>query len=288
VVAAGVWGSVTAIQRVAIGLVPVLGLAACAFEEADPTPVPRPTASGELVVRVETVGGLLPPLDAQRAVPTISIYGDGLVLVSGPVPDIFPGPAGQDLEAFHLDAEMLDEIIAAAHVAGLHGQQRRVEQEGPEFVADGGATVITVVSNGQRHVTTADGLFDVEPGTALRRALADFVARLGELRNTANDVVSYEPTAVAVFVAAFDDAFVPDPQLVTRVEWPFADPLATWGEPVRPDGLSVDVRCRVVEGDELDPLRDELHAFTTTTLVVQDDEERILAWRSLLPDQVTC
>jgi len=288
VVAAGVWGSVTAIRSVAIGLVPVLALAACSFEGADPTPVSRPTASGELLVRVETVGGLLPPLDAQRAVPTISIYGDGLVLVPATPPDIFPGPAGQELDAFHLEAVVLDEIVAAAVVAGLHGPERRVEQEGPEFVADGGATVITVVSNGQRHVTTVDGLFDVEPGTPLRRALADFVVRLVELRNTATDVVSEEPTAVAVFIAAFDEAFVPDPQLMTRAEWPFADPLATWGEPARPDGLSVDVRCRVVEGDELDQLRDALHAFTTTTLVVEDDEERILAWRPLLPDEANC
>ena len=282
-VAAGVRGSVTAIRRAAI-LVPVLALAACSFEETDPTPVSRPTASGELLVRVETVGGLLPPLEAQRAVPAISIYGDGLVLVPAPVPDIFPGPAGHALDAFHLDAEMLDEIVTAAHVAGLHGPERRVEQEGPGFVADGGATVITVVSNGQRHVTTADGLFDVEPGTPLRRALADFVVRLVELRNAATDVVSYEPTAVAVFVAAFDEAFVSEPQLVTRVEWPFGDALATWGEPVPPDGLSVDVRCRVIEGDQLD----ELRAFSTLTVAVQDGEERILAWRPLLPDEATC
>jgi hypothetical protein len=278
----------TAIRNVAVGLVPAIALAACSFEAADPTPVSRPTAPGELLVRVETVGGLLPPLDAQRSVPAISIYGDGLVLVPATVPDIFPGPAGQELEAFHVGAGVLDEIVAAAGVAGLHGPERRVEQEGPEFVADGGATVITVVSNGQRHVTVADGLFDVEPGTPLRRALADFVRRLVELRNTATDVVSYEPSAVAVFVAAFDEAFVPDPQMVTRVEWPFADPLATWGEPVPPDGLSVDVRCRVVDGDELDLLRDALRTLTTTTVVVQDSEERILAWRPLLPDEASC
>jgi hypothetical protein len=261
---------------------------ACSFDQADPPPVSRPTASGELVVRVETVGGLLPPLDTQRAVPAISIYGDGLVLVPAVMPDIFPGPAGYDVDAFHIDAALLDEIVAAAHVAGLHGPERRVEQEGPDFVADGGATVITVVSGGQRHVTAADGLFDVEPGTPVRRALADFVTRLVELRSAAGDAARYEPTAVALFVAAFDEVFVPEPELVNRVPWPFADPLATWGEPVAPDGLSVDVRCRVIEGDELDAVDGDLRGLTTLTLVVEGVEERIAAWRPLLPDEAGC
>jgi hypothetical protein len=55
-----------------------------------------------------------------------------------------------------------------------------------------------------------------------------------------------------------------------------------------PDGLSVDVRCRVVEGDELDAALPVLQFATSATIVVSGDEHRILAHRPLLPDEDGC
>jgi hypothetical protein len=257
--------------------------------ETEPTPVSRPIAPDELVVRVETLGGLAPPLESERSLPSISIYGDGLVLVPRPEPGIFPGPAGYALDAFRIDADLLDEIVASALGIGLRGADRRIEQEGPEFVVDGGAMVITVVANGARHVTAADALFDAPASSQERQLLSGFVSRLLELKSSASGVAPYESTSAAVYVAALDPGFAPEVGSEPDVPWPFAEPIASWGEPMPPDGLSVGVRCAVVGGAELSAALPALLEATATTAFVDDaGDRRILAWRPILPDERDC
>ena len=268
-------------------LVTSLSLVMVACGDAAPTTVERPTGVGELVVRVHTAGGLLPPLERERQLPEISIYGDGLVLVPAPLRDIFPGPAGYALQSFRIEADLLDDIVADAVAIGLRGPDRYLEQEGPEFVADAGATTVTVVTDGSPHVTTADVLFD-ETTSQERQLLAEFVSKLHELQTGAGDLAISEPSRLRVYIAAPDPGFGPDVELGDEVAWPFAEPLASWGEPMPPDGLSVDVRCRVVEGDELDAALPVLQFATSATIVVSGDERRILAHRPLLPDEDGC
>jgi hypothetical protein len=257
--------------------------------ETEPTPISPPIAPDELVGRVEALGGLLPPLESERSLPSISIYGDGLVLVPRPVPGIFPGPAGYALDAFRIDADLLDEIVASALGIALRGADRRIEQEGPEFVVDGGATVITVVANGGRHVTVADALFDAPASSQERQLLSGFVSRLLELHGSARDVAIYEPSSIAVYVAALDPGFGQAVGSEPDAAWPFAEPIAMWGEPMPADGLSVDVRCAVVRGAELSGALPALLGATATTPFVDDvGDRRILAWRPLLPDERDC
>lgn len=273
------------VVRCALLAVVLLGCA-----ETGPPSISRPTAADELIVRVETLGGLLPPLESERRLPSISIYGDGLVLVPSPVPDIFPGPAGYALDAFRIDADLLDDIVSNALEIGLRGADRRIEQEGPEFVVDGGATVITVVANGARHTTTVDALFDTAASSQGRQSLSGFVERLLELGTTAApDMGPYTPTSVAVYVASPDPGFSPDVGSQPDAQWPFEPPLTTWGEAMPPEGLSVDVRCAVVAGADLSAALPALLEATVATPFVDDTgERRILAWRSLLPDETSC
>ncbi|MDQ3407507.1 MAG: hypothetical protein M3472_05050 [Chloroflexota bacterium] len=257
--------------------------------EPEPTGITRPTAAGELVVRVETVGGLLPPLETERRLPSISIYGDGLAIVPGAVPDTLPGPAGYPLEAFRIDAELLDEIVGSALAIGLRGPDRRIEQEGPEFVVDGGATAITVVASGVRHVTMADALFDAPASSRERELLSGFVTRLLELRSTALDVAPHESTSAAVYIASTDPGFGPDQGSQPDAQWPFEQRMSTWGDPLPPSGLSVDVRCAVVKGAELTAaLPALLGATATTPFVDESGDRRIVAWRAVLPDETGC
>lgn len=277
------------LQPTAAALLAGLLLAACGSQPVDPSQIARPTGEGELVLRVETVGGLLPPLEAERALPSISIYGDGLVLVPGAVDASFPGPSGYPLEAFRIDGATLDRILAAASDAGLQGPDRRIEQEGPDFVVDGGATVITVISGAAQHVTTADALFDVDANTPERAALSALVADLNELRPLADEVTTYEPLSVAVYLGPFDDSMMPDPGLLNRSPWPLEGPLAEFGEAMEPEGMSVDVRCAVVSGAELEELLPFLTAANSATLAVDaGGDERQVAWRPLLPDETGC
>jgi hypothetical protein len=265
----------------------LLAIALVACGEPAPTTLDRPTGADELVVRVETLGGLLPPLERERQLPEISIYGDGLVIVPAPQRDIFPGPAGYDLDSFRIEADLLDDIVAEAVAIGLHGPDRSLEQEGPDFVADAGATVVTVVTDGSSHVTSADALFDESTGRE-RQLLSEFVGNLHQLRSAADEVAVVESSRLRVYVAAPEPGFGGELDVADEVVWPFAEPLASWGEPIPPDGLSVDVRCRVVEGDQLEAVLPVLRSASAATIVVEGDDRRILAYRPVLPDEDGC
>ena len=91
------------------------------------SPAGRPTGADELVIRVENRGGLLPPLEKEKQAPSISIYGDGRVLVPAPVPDVFPGPAGYGLEAFTVPPAVLDQIVSEAVAIGIPGPDRSIQ-----------------------------------------------------------------------------------------------------------------------------------------------------------------
>ncbi len=270
-------------------------LTGCGVTPLEPSPtdavrIDRPTAADELVLRVESRGGLLPPLERERQVPSISVYGDGLVLVPAPVDGSFPGPAGYALEMFRIEAALLDDIVAAALDIGLRGLDRHLPQEGPDFVADAGATTITLVADGGHHVTSADALFDVaDDDTTARTQLRAFVDRLLALRPTDGGLPPYEPDAYRVFVAATDPGFAPDLPDAVPVAWPFGNALAAWGERLPADGLSVDVRCRVLTAAEMADAFDVLRAATAATVVMdRADEEAIVAYRPLLPDEEGC
>ena len=148
--------------------------------------------------------------------------------------------------------------------------------------------MITVVSNESRHQTTVDALFDVQPDTLERQTLDDFVSRLFALRNAADAVGEYEPSGVRLYTAGLVNAeFMSEMELV-EVAWPFPAPLATWGEALEADGLTVDVRCDVVAGEDLDTAVPMLRAATAATVVVDGDEQRLIGYRPLLPDESTC
>jgi hypothetical protein len=257
---------------------------------SDPVAVEWPKGADELVLRIETRGGLLPPLERERQLPSISVYGDGLVLVPAPVDASFPGPAGYELQGFKIDADLLDDIVTAAVSIGLSGEDRHLAQEGPEFVADAGATTITVVTGSGHHVTSADALFETaEADTPARTQLRDFVERLFTLQPTEVGLAPHEPDAYRVFVAAPDPGFGAELPVAPLVAWPFSEPLADWGEALPADGLSVDVRCLVVPLTELADAFEVLRAVTSVTVVVdQAGEEAIVAYRPLLPDEEGC
>jgi hypothetical protein len=255
---------------------------------ATPGPVARPTDPGELVLRIESGGGLLPPLGRERQLPSLSIYGDGLVLVPRPQAAEVD-PAGSEVAAFRLEAELVDEIVIAAREVGLRGADRQLPQEGPEFTADAGATIVTVVADGARHVTSADALFDAADESDERELLLRFVERLLALTPPAGGLDPYLAPSYRVFVAAPDPGFGPELEDAVPAAWPFDEPLATWGEPIPPDGLTVDARCGVVDEATFADALAALRGATVQTVVEDEVGDRaIVAWRPILPDEAGC
>lgn len=280
--------------RAVLAWVLLASVIGCGVTQPEESPGPgqaeRPTDAGELVLRVEIRGGLQPPLERERQLPAISIYGDGAVLMPAPVDAMFPGPAGYELDAFRIEADLLDEVVAAALAMGLHGEDRHLAQEGPAFVADAGATTVTLVTDDGRHVTTADALFETaDTDTPARTQLRAFVERLYALRPTDAAPARYEPATYRVYVAAPDPGFGSDPAAAEPVAWPFPEPLDDWGEPLPADGLSVDVRCEVITAAELADVFEVLRAARATTIVMDlARDQAIVAYRPLLPDEEGC
>lgn len=131
--------------------------AACAGARASGTGTPpggaisHPTGPTDLILRVETRGGLLGPEAAVQIPPSFSLFGDGTVVVPGAEPMIFPGPALPTFTSFHLTEAGVQAILRAARDAGLLGPSRRVGGIG---LPDVGITTVTVVAGGATHVTT--------------------------------------------------------------------------------------------------------------------------------------
>ncbi len=256
--------------------------------------IEHPTGADQLVLRVEYQGGFVPYEYNLKRVPSWSLYGDGTVIVEGPVIEIYPGPALPNLLAFTLTEEAVQTILEAAQDAGLMDGDASY---GYPCIADAADTVFTVNAGGTTSVVSAYALelsdLGMEPGdcgdvdTAAREKLAEFNRMLGDLQSwlpegSIGPEESYEPTEMRVFVLPYQG----EPELPqAETEWPLSEPLVAFGEPVA-DGN--DARCGVVSGDdlaELLPLAQQANELTPWT---SGGEQYRLVFRPLLPDEHTC
>jgi len=275
-----------------IALLAVVALVGCGDDDDDTGPVverpgdgdgiDHPSGADDLVLQVHTAGGLAaPPL---AAVPQLSVYGDGRVIVVGPTTLEYPGAALPNLQQGFLSDEGLQEVLRAAGAAGLLGDEE--PDYGDPGITDMPTTEVVINAGGVERDVSAyaldfvDGDDDLEPAQReARQRLRDFLAAVDA------DVATegYEAEAVAVFVRPFEPDETVDSSSETR-EWPLGD-LAGAGEPALG---SSDIRCLVVEG-----------ADAQTVLAAADDAGADDRWRSgdaeysidfrpLLPDETTC
>ena len=64
-------------------------------------------------------GGFVPVEYNLTAIPAFSLYGDGRVIVPGPVIMIYPGPAMPNLQTAIIPEDAIQAILSAAREAGL-------------------------------------------------------------------------------------------------------------------------------------------------------------------------
>ena len=72
-----------------------------------------------MVLRVETGGGFVTPEYNLTQPPGFTLYGDGTVIVTGPMIEIFPQPAMPNLQTTTISQEAIGKILSAAKEAGL-------------------------------------------------------------------------------------------------------------------------------------------------------------------------
>jgi hypothetical protein len=73
------------------------------------------------VIRIEQTGGMMPPWETMRWYPIMALYGDGRLVTQGPQIEIYPGPALPNLQVVHFSQHGVEQALAWAAEAGLHG-----------------------------------------------------------------------------------------------------------------------------------------------------------------------
>ena len=252
------------------------------------------TGPRDLVLRLRHVGGFVPPSFHFSEVPVVVVYGDGTVIVPGPIPAIYPGPAMPNLQKATITPEGMQRLLAAARDAGLLGVDAHYDLGG---VMDASTAEFTVIVDGITHTVSAYALnigVDAPQGTdpnvvAARARLADFAMQLSSLEGLLAGEIgpwsAFEAESVQLLVTA---GAPQDPEGLAQdpIAWPLDTPLAGFGE-TRHELIQGE-RCGVVTGEDLAALRPLFAAANTLTPWTDDGAAFGIVIRPLLPDETGC
>lgn len=252
--------------------------------------IPHPIGPDQVVFKVSTGGGLVPAEYNVTATPEFVLYGDGRVIVPGPVIAIYPGPALPNLQTAFLPEEAVQSILVAAREAGLF--QTGVDY-GQPGITDVGTTSFLIDAAGQTYQThiyalgmeTAAGGLTLEQQQA-RAAVQDFRNKLIDLTAFTTEQLQWAPFVydrLAVYSRPAAPSGGSDSTDVAPnyLDWPLRD-LGTTGE-----ALPTGFRRQVVTGSDLAALQDEalLGQATQITLWRSAGKTYHLYFRPLLPDE---
>jgi hypothetical protein len=183
----------------------VLLVAGCAAEKAGgASGAAASYGPDELVLRVDVSGGLMPVAMTVTEVPTLSVYGDGRVVTSGPVIDIYPGPALPNVQVQQISTADVAKLVDRAVEAGV-GRQADF---GMPNVADAPTTRIMVRTAAGEQVSEVPALGIGEESLnnsqrAARQHMQRLVEALTDLPSTLGKGAVPEPrTFPAAGVAA--------------------------------------------------------------------------------------
>jgi hypothetical protein len=202
------------------------------------------TQPDKLILRIATGGGFVAPGYLLSAVPEFALYGDGRIVVPGPVAEIYPGPLLPNLLVERVTPTEIQKIVAAADGAGLLGPDASFDAVG---IADASTTVFTTVVDGRAHRISAYALSESggrgptgDPTVEAARAkLAQFWTQMSDLSTflgrPVSDTEAYVPTGMRVFLG---DAGPADPAQPTAqvVAWPLTADPAQVGQPTAVQG----------------------------------------------------
>jgi hypothetical protein len=183
------------------------------------------TGSDKLILRLAIDGGFVAPGYLLTRLPIVALYGDGRVIVGGPVIEIYPSPLLPNLRQVHVTPAEIQRILAAADTDGLLGPDANYNATN---IADAGTSTFTTIVDGKVHAISAyalaeSGTTDDVAATAARAKLLDFSNKITDLSKflgrTLSDAEAYTPTEMRIFVGPLpgDDPAFPNPQVVT---WP--------------------------------------------------------------------
>lgn len=260
--------------------------------------ITHPVGAGDVIIKIEDVGGFVPQEYLLTRIPLFALYGDGCFIVQGAQIEIYPQPLLPPLFEVCLTEAGIQQVLQKAQAAGLLDGDAEIDFPG---IADATTTVFTTNAGDVRSVVRAYALgIDPEANpeltpeqNAAREALATFMGEMQSLTSwmpaemIAEEEHAYDATAngMRLLWIDADTAALQDEGLERQeVDWPLTTDLATFGEPYWND----DYRCGVVTGEELETLLPLLTSANQLTLWHSGDLDYTLYARPMLPDETGC
>lgn len=283
-----------ALLLASLSLVACVGSAGAAGPTPAPSVTPDPVNPNTPIFRVRFEGGFVTPEMLLGRMPIVTVYADGRVITEGPVLAIYPGPLMPNMLEQTLSDEALQRLIDLAREKDL------LKTVHYDFtgIADAPDTVLEIQLDGATYRVSAYALAeagaDIEaPGITdeVVEGRADLRAFLDALTGIpAADFVdqqhAYVPDAVRVY--AGKAVIVPNSELPGEqpaIDWPLAD-LGTAGE--KTDNAVLDLRCQVIEGDDLATVLPLLQDANSLSTFRSDGALYSLIVMPLLPGETGC
>jgi len=267
-----------------LALVPILLAAACGGEAVDTgLELPASYAADDVVLRIETRGGLISVEAALTELPLITVYGDGRVITEEQRTDVYPRPALPTVLVRTVSLDSVRRIAQAARDAGV-GSGR---DYGTPEVMDAGTTWFSLRGR-DGIVTSAVPALGLDHGltraqsraraslVALRDWMLDLPATLGADR--VGEPRPYEPVALAAVARLWVDPELPgdDPP---DIAWP--GPAL----PGDPTAIASNIGCVTVTGPRVAQVLELAAQARVVTAWTWADERYFVWFRPLLPDE---
>lgn len=260
-------------------------------------PLPVPVRGDGEMIRIDTRGGLTPIEDQLGIVPQLSIFGDGRIVVSGPVTEQYPPHALPNLLTGTLPRDAMARLVQRARADHLLGGGRDFGQPTVTHLPTTTVTIydppcLPTASCARRPPALHAYALDFTDAAVLAGLTADQRAARRQLAGfvrTATDWATrvatkpYSASEVAIFVRTAATPLTTDGALPGRATWPLGQ-LATFGSADSPPGY----RCGVLTGTDA---RTALAAAANATSITRWQSagaEYTIVWLPLLPDQHQC
>jgi hypothetical protein len=273
-------------------------LASCAFGAGgSPHPVQHP-AGDQLVLRVAFQGGFVAPQVLLSRFPTLTLLGDGRMIVEGAQDMIYPGPALPAVLVRRLNEAGMQAVLAEVIDSGAFGSSGEF-RGARNVIMDAADTVFTLRAGGRevRVVVYALNEFDTSANTggvsadevAIYKALSHLDARLTTLDQwlpssdwTDPSWKPFIPESLRLVVRNAT-ADPPDESGIANqlLPWPGSSDPASFGALTTIDGS----RCGVVSGQEATAWYAALTTANTLTRFVQGGDRYQVIARQLAPDE---
>jgi len=255
-------------------------------------PSPDPNVLGYWLRATTTQA--IPPLNRFGVLPAVVITGDGMVVIQGAVPAIYPGPLMPNLLGRSISAAGRLAILKAAGDLGLLGG--RTDFTGGAMVPGGVIGHIELTVDGLRVVLSGNPSAQIvcvttpcNPSPGTPEAFGELWRRLADLQGWLEAELGPEaPYVAASYALLVGPAPRQDPGFPQApVDWPLDGQLALFGGPVA-NGTA---RCGTVTGAAAAALRPALNAANALTQWVQDPSTSAtfgITVRPMVPGEDVC